>query len=278
MSQKEPLTPSQVGQYIKLSTLSSTLILVAVSLLAAGFIFWCFCGSITDREHLSGVVFPPGGATSVSVPNDGTVREVLVHKGNHVEEGQTLALISVSGSYSILSAPYSGKVLSYIPEGGSFSAFESVVNVLPDEVSGTVTTMVAYAGYNASRMLRPGQKVQATPMNEKKERVGFVHGRVVSVSPYPVSHREAVIRLQNASLVDEIFPDEASVFEVEIQLDTMEDDAETLRWSFPQREPIDMSVGTFCRLEVITRSRSVFNYLLENVQETRNTIRLWGAK
>lgn len=271
-------SPADIGSYIKLSTFSSTLILAAMSLLAAGFVFWCFCGSITDREHIQGVVFPSEGASGVTVPNDGTVREILVHKGDHVSKGQTLALISVSGSYSILSAPYSGKVLSYIPENGNFNAFENIVNLLSDTASDSVLSVIAYADYNSSRMIRPGQVAQSTPKNETRERVGFVKGHIVSVSPYPVTHQEAVIKMQNASMVDEIFPDTGSVFEIEIQLETDPDNPGGLNWSFPLKNSIDMSVGTFCDIEVVTKSRSIFRYLLENVQETRNSVKLWGNK
>lgn len=272
------VSPSNIGAYIRLSTFSSVIILAAMSVLAIGFICWCFFGSVTDREHIRGVVFPSTGTNAVSVPNDGAVREVLVHKGDYVEEGQTLALISVAGSYSILSAPYSGKVLSYIAENSSFNAFEGIVNLLPENTSGTVTSMVAFAGYNPSRMMKVGMEIQATPMSETREKIGFVKGRIVSISPYPVSRREATVRLQNQSMVDEIFPDEASVFEIEIELETEPDNPGSLLWSFPQKEVVDMSVGTFCNVEVITKSRSIFRYLLENVQETRNTVRLWGRK
>lgn len=275
---KKELSPANIGDYIKISTVSTRVILTATSILAAGFIFWCFCGSITDKEHIKGVVFPSDGATGVSVPNDGTVREILVHKGDVIEEGQTLALISVSGSYSILSAPYSGKVLSFIPENEQFNAFEDIVNLLPENGCGTVLNMVAYADYNASRMIRPGQEIQATPMSETREKVGFVKGHIIEVSPYPVSRQESVMKLQNASLAEEIFPDEGSAFEITIKLETNDANPDQLLWSFPLKETVDMSVGTFCSIDVITKSRSVFQYLMENVQETRNSFKLWANK
>jgi len=274
---KEP-SPASVGEYIKVSTVSTKIILTAMSVLAAGFIFWCFCGTVTDKEQIKGIVFPSDGATGVSVPNDGTVREIMVHKGDAVEEGQTIALISVSGSYSILSAPYSGKVLSFIPENEQFNAFEEIVNLLPENGSGAVLNMVAYGGYNTSRLIKPGQEIQATPMSETREKVGYVKGYVSSVSPYPVSRREAAAKLQNSSLADEIFPDGGSAFEITIELTAEEGHPENLKWSFPLKENVDMSVGTFCSIDVITKSRSIFQYLMENVQETRNSFKLWAKQ
>jgi len=274
---REP-SPANVGDYIKVSTVSTRIILTAMSILAAGFIFWCFCGTITDKEHIEGIVFPSNGAAGAKVPNDGTVRNILVHKGDMVEKGQTIALISVSGSYSLLSAPCSGKVLSFIPENEQFNAFEDIVNLLPEEGYGTVLNMVAYAGYNSSRLIKPGQEIQATPKSETREKVGFVKGRISSVSPFPVSRTEAATKLHNESLVDEIFPDSESAFLVTIELFAEEGHPENLVWSFPLKEKVDMSVGTYCSIDVITKSRSIFQYLMENVQETRNSVKLWTKK
>lgn len=272
------ISPSNLGDYIKVSLVSTKVILTALSVLAAGFIFWCFCGSVTDREFINGVVFPEDGITGVSVPNDGTVREIMVHKGDMVMKGQTLALISISGSYSILSAPYDGKVLSFIPENERFTAFQDIVNLLPEHSSGAVCNMIAYADYNSSHMMRPGQEIQATPMSETRERIGFVSGRIKTVSPYPVTRQEALMKFHNTSLADGIFPQDGTAFEIRIELDKSESCPEELKWSFPLKEKVDMSTGTFCSIEVITKSRSVFEYLMENVQETRNSFRIWAGQ
>jgi len=271
-------SPSEIDNYINVSTVSVKTILAALGIIAVGVVLWCFLGTITDREHIKGVVFPSEGTSGVDIPNDGTVREIFIHKGDKVTKGQTLALVSVAGSYSILSAPYDGVVLSYIPENQSFKAFEDIVDLLPEHVSGPVLNVTAYANFSNKRFMKPGQEVQVTPSNETRERVGFVRGKIVSIAAYPTSRQEAIIKLQNSSIADEIFPDDRSVFEIEILLDTDPDNPEALDWSFPLLDPVDMSVGTFCNIEVIVRARSVFKYLLENVQETGNTIRLWAGK
>jgi len=271
-------SPADIDKYIKVSTVSVKLILTALALVGLGVIIWSFFGTVTDREHIKGVVFPGEGTAGVNIPNDGTVREVFVHKGDRVVPGQTLALISVSGSYSILSAPFEGIVLSYIPENESFKAFEDIVDLLSEYDGKPVLSVTAFANFENKRFMKPGQEVQVTPSNETRERVGFVRGKIVSISPYPTSRQEAVIKLQNPSMADEIFPDDRSVFEVEISLDTVAGDPTTLDWSFPLKESVDMSVGTFCNIEVIVRSRSVLKYLLENVQESGNKVRLWANK
>ena len=271
-------SPSDIENYIHISMFSTWMVMAAIAAVAVGVLAWCAFGTMTDKEYIQGVVFPSDGATGVNIPNGGVVREVFIHKGDKVVRGQSLALISVAGSYSIVSAPYDGVVLSYLPENGEFKAFEDIVDLLSDEYVGNVRTVTAYAGFNSMRFLRPGQTAQVTPTNETRERIGYVRGKVKSVSPYPVSRQEAVLKLQNASLADEIFPESGSAFEVEIELDMDPDNPQEFDWSFSSIEKVDMSVGTFCNIEVVVKSRSLFKYLLENVKEAGNSLRLWAKE
>ena len=271
-------SPSELGSYTRVSMASSKIALSAIAVLAAGILAWCFFGTMTDKEYIQGVVFPSEGTNGVTIPNEGIVKEVFIHKGDQVEPGQALALVSVSGAYSIVSAPFEGVVLSYLPENETFEAFEDIVNLLPSGTESSVTRVTAFANFKSKRFIAPGQTAQITPANETRERIGYVKGRVVSVSAYPVSKREAVLKLQNPSLADEIFPDDASVFEVEIEMETVPGHPDKLDWSFKSEEIIDMSVGTFCNIEVIVKARNIFRYMLENVSETRNSIKLWAKE
>ena len=276
MSQNNKISsPSELGNYIHLSVAGSKVILLAVLILSAGILSWCFFGTMLDKEYVQGVVFPTEGTDGVWLPNDGVVKEVFIHKGDIIEKGQTLALVSVGNAYSIVSSPFQGEVLSYIPENEHFNAFEDIVNLLPSTDSGPVTSVTAFVNFKSMRFIEPGQSAQITPANETRERVGYVRGKVVSVSAYPITKREAVLKLQNQSLADEIFPDDASVFEVGVEMQTSADDSNGLDWSFKSKNGVDMSVGTFCNIEVITKSRNIFQYMLENVSDAKNSIRLW---
>lgn len=260
------------GNYVRLTPHSSVVTILAISILSVGFLLWAIFGSVTDREVIRGVVFPSEGTVGVNIPSNGIVKEVFVHKGDIVAKGQSLALISVDGSYSVLSAPYGGTVLSYIPENNSFNAFEDVVDLLSEGQNKIVRSVTAYANFNSMRFIKPGQEAQITPSNETRERVGYVRGVIKSVEQYPVSRQEAILKLQNSSLADEIFPDDNSVFQVEIEMLEDPDMPGELYWSFPSDDSIDMSVGTFCDIEIVVKSRSILKYLFENVRETRNSL------
>ncbi|MCQ2138142.1 MAG: hypothetical protein MJY60_05505 [Bacteroidales bacterium] len=271
-------SPSELGGYTRLSMAGGRIALSAIIILVAGILAWCFFGTMTDKEYIQGVVFPSGGSNGVTIPNSGIVKEVFIHKGDMVDEGQALALVSVSGAYSIVSAPFDGEVLSYLPENDVFEAFEDIVSLLPSDSGVNVTSVTAFANFKSKRFIAPGQTVQITPANETRERIGYVRGKVTGVSAYPVSKKEAVLKLQNPSLADEIFPDDASVFEIEMEMETDPERPGALAWSFKSAESVDMSVGTFCNIEVIVKSRNIFQYMLENISDTRNSIRLWAKE
>jgi len=272
-------SPSDAVRFTKISTVPVKLILSALLILCLTLVSWCIFGTVTDKEYLQGVVFPSQGTISANIPNSGKVENIFVHKGDIVTKGQILALVSVDGARSIVSSPIDGVVLSYLPNNYSFNAFENIVDILSSDLSvETVRNVTAYSNFASKRDLKPGQVVQVTPSNEKREEVGYVHGHIRSVSQYPTSKQDALIKLRNPSLVQEIFPDDNSVFEVEIELDVKADNPSKLDWSFSDAKEIDMGVGTFCHVEVITKSRSFFEYLMENARQSRNKLKLWAGK
>jgi len=273
------ISPADSGKLTHISSVPTKIVIWGLTILCITIIVWGFFGTVTDKEYLKGIVFPTEGIVGANIPKKGTVENIFVKKGDFVTKGQVLALVSVSGSHSVLSSPCDGVVLTFLPENFAFNGFEDIVDILPSDLSKqTARNLIAYANFTSKRFIKEGQIAQVTPSNEKRERVGYVNGRVKSVAQYPTSRKEAEIRLQNPSLVQEIFPDERSVFEIEIELDVDADNPDRLKWSFSNEEEIDMSVATFCNVEVITKSRSFFGYLMENVRQTSNKFRLWAGK
>lgn len=261
--------------YLKVSSPSTFIALSALTVLFISLVIWFFFGTVTDTATLKGVIFPSHGTVNVNLPNKGLVRSVFVHKGDKVVKGQQLALVSVDGSYSVVSSPANGEVLSYLSEGESFEPFKGIVSIFAGENSATVNTVVALADFKQSRDIKPGQVAQCTPTYDSRERIGYIKGRVHDIIPYPISRREMEDFFENKSIVDEIFPESGAVFFLRINLDTDPEDPSSLKWSFKGRKDLEAGVGTYCNIQVIVRSRSMFEYLMENVKEARNTIGLW---
>lgn len=265
----------QLDSYIKVTSPSQIVILLAAGILFISVLVWFFFGNVNDTAYLRGVIFPSQGSTAVNLPNDGTVRTIFVHKGDAVVEGQQLALVSIDGAYSMVSAPCDGVVLSYIGEGGRFEPFEGIVSLLTQGSSEIVSSVVALADFKASRDMKPGQKAQVTPSYDSRERIGYIKGTVTNVVPYPISRSEAEDFFENKSIVDEIYPESGAVFFVGIDLEKDPANPEALNWSFSSNEDLDTGVGTYCDIQVIVKSRSMFKYLVENVEKKRRSVDLW---
>ena len=252
---------------IKLSKPSVYLILLTLAVMAGAFLSWGILGSVTDKAKMKGVMFPVDGTSVVSVPNPGVVRTLMVHKGDMVVPGQILAMIDVNGQYSTLTATEAGLVLSILQEQQRFDAFQPIVNLLTENTEKQVTTLMAFADFKTVRELELDQEVQVNPSYLSREKNGYVPARMLSISRYPLSAPEAAQTLKNEQFTQAVFPKEGAAFIVEIELETNPEYPNEFNWTFTQERPIDMSTGTLCDVQVITKRRSVFRYLFENIRE-----------
>lgn len=264
---EEEFSVGKENETIRLSKPSVYLLLATLAVMAAAFLSWGLLGSVTDKAQIKGVMFPVEGTTEVSVPNAGVVRNLMVHKGDRVVPGQILAMIDVDGQYSTLTTTVAGEVLSILQEQQRFDAFQPIVNLLTEQTDSQVTTMVAFADFKTVRELSIDQEVQVNPSYLSREKNGYVPAHILSIERYPMSAYEAAQRLKNEQFTQAVFPQEGAAFIVEIELETNPDSPDLFNWTFSQEKPVDMSTGTLCDVQVITKRRSVFRYLFENLRE-----------
>ena len=123
-------SPEQIGSMLKVTALPTYLLALTAVLLLGAFFVWGFLGSVSDKVYYSGVVFPTEGTTDVSLPNRGMVRTLFVHSGDRVSRGQSVALISMEDSYSILTSTVEGTVISTKADNEPFEAFEPILSVV----------------------------------------------------------------------------------------------------------------------------------------------------
>lgn len=255
--------PEQLGDSITVTTPSVYVILLTIAILIMSVVTWGVLGSITDKVTLGGVVFPADGTTTVTLPNRGTVRSLFVHDGDQVDAGSSLAMVSVDEAYSMISSPVKGTVLAIKDENKDFEAFEPIVTIIKTDTTTLVSSMVVFAPFEVARQLREGMDVEVTPKNLTREKDGYVRGKVRSVSKYPVTKEDAVKKLRLETLAMGVFPEQGAVFEVEVELNVNNG---KLEWSFESDEEADMSIGTFCNVQIITKRRSVYQYMFETVR------------
>lgn len=274
-SRKQQLrSPEEIGSMLKVTALPTYILAVTALLLMGAFFVWGFLGSVSDKVYYSGVVFPQEGTTDVSLPNRGMVRTIFVHSGDQVRKGQTIALISLEDSYSILTSTVEGTVINTKVDNEAFEAFEPIISVVSGNPSQTQRAMlIAYIDNAGQRDLREGMMAQVWPEDEKRDEIGYVKGRVMRIDRYPVSANEVRQTLKNEKMANRLLSSGDMMYQVQIDLLPSPDDPTQYDWSFGEPEDVNLNVGTYCSVMSETRRRSMFRYLFESVRT-----RFRGAK
>ncbi|MBR1502371.1 MAG: hypothetical protein IJ618_00620 [Prevotella sp.] len=257
-------SPSQMGNHLKITYVPTYLLATAISLLIAAFIVWGFLGNVSDKAYYSGVIFPKEGTTDITLPNYGVVRNMLVHNGDSVHVGQTVAMVSINGSYSFLTSTVNGLVISVKGDSEPFEAFEPIVSIVKKGAANRQTQLIAYADNEAQRHLRIGMEAQVWPADEKRDEIGYVRGRITQVVRYPAKLIKVRQKLKSETLAKQLTGDgEDLVYEVQIDLRRAPNDSTNYDWSFGKPDDVSMEIGTYCSVLTETRRRSMFEYLFE---------------
>ena len=268
-------SPEQIGSLLKVTALPTYLLALTVVLLLGTFFVWGFLGTVSDKVYYSGVVFPLEGTTDVSLPNRGMVRTMFVHSGDRVNRGQTIALISVEDSYSILTSSVEGTVISAKVDNEPFEAFEPIVSVIDSLGNRSRESMViAYVNNAGQRDLKEGMDAQVWPEDEKRDEIGYVRGKIVRIDRYPVAANVVRQTLKSEEMAGRLLASGEMMYQVNIVLRRSGEDPSRYDWSFGEPEDVSMNVGTYCSVLSETRRRSMFRYLFESARTRSRAIRL----
>lgn len=264
-SEKRAQSPEQISEHIRVTAIPTYLLATAIIVLLGAFIVWGFLGNVSDKAYYSGVVFPVQGTTDITLPNKGMVRTMLVHNGDSVHKGQTVALVSIGDSHSFLTSTVTGLVISTKTDNEPFEAFDPIVSVI-DENAGEQsqrTQLIAYADNEAQRDLRIGMVAQVWPADEKRDEIGYVRGRITQVVRYPADADEVRQTLKSNILAKRLLEQGDVVYEVRIELLRSPEDSTRYDWSFGEPVDVSMGIGTYCSVLTETRRLSMFEYLFE---------------
>lgn len=273
--QRNLSSPDQIGTVLKITALPTYLLAFTVLLMIGAFFVWGFLGTVSDKVYYSGVVFPLQGTSDVSLPNKGMIRTMFVHGGDHVTRGQTVALVSVGDSYSILTSTVEGTVISTKVDNEPFEAFEPILSVVDgmDPRSGKAM-LIAYVDNAGQRHIKEGMGAQVWPENEKRDEIGYVRGRITRIDRYPVAADVVRQTLRSEEMADRLLTAGTTMYQVNIELFTSAENPAEYNWSFGQPEDVNMNIGTYCSVLTETRRRSMFRYLFDSARTRFRAVKL----
>ena len=262
-------SPNQIGEHLRVTSVPTYLLAAAIIILFGAFFVWGFLGNVSDKAYYSGVVFPVQGTADITLPNKGMVRTMLVHNGDIVQKGQTVALLSIGDSHSSLTSTVDGLVISTKTDNEPFEAFDPIVSVIDGNASdgqSQHTQLIAYADNEAQRDLRIGMETQVWPADEKRDEIGYVRGRITQVVRYPAAADEVRKTLKSNILAKQLLEQGDVVYEVRIDLLRLPEDSTRYDWSFGEPADVSMGIGTYCSVLTETKRRSMFQYLFESAR------------
>ena len=273
--QRNLSSPDQIGTVLKITALPTYLLAFTVLLMIGAFFVWGFLGTVSDKVYYSGVVFPLQGTSDVSLPNKGMIRTMFVHGGDRVTRGQTVALVSVGDSYSILTSTVEGTVISTKVDNEPFEAFEPILSVVDgmDPRSGKAM-LIAYVDNAGQRHIKEGMDAQVWPENEKRDEIGYVRGRITRIDRYPVAADVVRQTLRSEEMADRLLTAGTTMYQVNIELFTSAENPAEYDWSFGEPEDVNMNVGTYCSVLTETKRRSMFQYLFEEARTRFRAVKL----
>ena len=203
----------QLADHLRVTYVPTYLLVAEAIVLLAAFIVWSFLGNVSEKAYYSGVVFPVQGTTDITLPNKGIVRTMLVHNGDSVRQGQTVAMVSIGDSHSFLTSTVNGLVISTKADNEPFEAFDPIVSVVDGNATSQQsqhTQLIAYADNEAQRDLRIGMEAQVWPADEKRDEIGYVRGRITQVVRYPADADEVRQTLKSNILAKRLLEQSAA--------------------------------------------------------------------
>lgn len=134
--------------------------------------------------------------------------------------------------------------------GDRVSPGTAVMSIMKEGAGVKDLIAVIYVPVESGKRLAPGMEARISPSTVKKEEFGYILGRIVSVSEYPVTVQTARERLGSSELA-QAYAGGAACLEVLADLVTDEKTESGYRWSTLSGPSHSIENGTVCTVSVI---------------------------
>ena len=246
-------SPDQLDTMMRVVDPRRWIALGAVGVLLVGALVWAFVGRLDSSLKSSCMIIPRGGVYNVVTTTAGTVYDVLVQRGDHVNEGQPVVIVETpDGRMTPVDAPFSGNVVELLATYGDYvDVGARILNFESDEEE---LGVLLYTTPAVSAGLRVGMDVRVTPATASPDTYGFLVAKVAEVAPYPSTHDGMLALLHNGTLATQLFT-AAGGTPVEVWVSPEKASTPTgFRWSSSDG-PASMRSGTSCTADIVLGER-----------------------
>ncbi len=166
-------------------------------------------------------------------------------------------------AHSRVVAPADGRVLEVRKKSGDFIAqSESLASFEASRDDVRELDVVIFVPAELGQRIVPGMEAQVSPLTASVEEYGFILGKAVSVSEYPVSRQGMLSLLGNQELVDRFSVTGGALVEVRIEMVMDPSTPSGYRWSASDGPPSRLQSGTLVSAAVVIDRERPINMIL----------------
>jgi len=246
-------SPEQLDTLMRVVDPRRWIALGAVGVLLIGALIWAFVGRLDSSLKASCMIIPRGGTYNVTTTTAGTVYDVLVQRGDHVNEGQPVVIVErPDGTRTPVNAPFSGNVVELLATFGDYvDVGARILNFESDEEE---LGVLLYTTPAVSAGLRAGMDVRVTPATASPDTYGFLVSKIAEVAPYPSTHDGMLALLHNGTLTTQLFTATGGT-PVEVWVSPEKASTPTgFKWSSSDG-PTQLRSGTTCTADIVLGER-----------------------
>jgi HlyD family secretion protein len=188
--------------------------------------------------------------------------ETATNRKNKIDEVQrNIAQLTVQlQNNSQIISPYQGCILELTAQKGQYINQGTILGTIEKTTSKQKVFNLTYFSIKDGKQIQPGMTIQITPDTVKKEEFGSIVGKVISVSPFPVS-KETVTKAVGSAEIAQSLVITGGQIEVlaELQLDST---ISGYKWSSSQGPNLRISRGTTASVQVIITEQSPITFVI----------------
>jgi HlyD family secretion protein len=230
--------------------------------------------AITDRQKVSSLESNVQGlqaqiaqlqANQVSMKND-TAQFALdsANKINGLIENYGMLQRALRRASSVV-AHHDGRVVEIPPYPGALvSPGDPIINIEPFRGS---VEVIAYVPAQKAKQIRLGMEVHVSPAGVPSEEYGYMFGTVNYVGAFPATRPAILHAFENHTVVD-LMTSGGPVIEVRVRLKRNPATPSGYAWSSHQGPPRQISSGSMCSVDVVTRKQHPIALLFPYLKKT----------
>lgn len=251
-------SPEELDQLMQVITPKGWMALIGLAALLVAALIWGIFGGVPTKVQGQGVLLRTEGIYHVAALSPGQVSDLYVTAGDMVAQGQTVARILQTGtgltSGARVISPQAGRVLEMRTTVGSVVNVGSPILSLeaPDQADKNVEAII-YVSAADGKKVRSDMTVEVTPATVKREEFGFIPGRVMSVTSWPVS-KQGMLRTLGSEELTELFSSSGAVIEIRADLAKDPNSPSGYKWS-SKGPDVTIDNGTLCTVQIVTEQR-----------------------